>query len=203
MHTPPEPDIGALQAGDPAAITALYTRYAEVVLGWVIRLGGPHLDAEDVAQEVFIVALRRMDGFRGEARLSTWLFGITRRVLANARRRALLRRFVGLSEIPEPAAAIPGAEEAVEHALRRRAIQRALDRLRQDHREVLVLSDLEERTAPEVAELLGIPSGTVYSRLHAARRAFREALRREGLAPVSAAAAPAEDNLIRLPRRKP
>lgn len=178
----------ALRAGEPQAISRLYDEHAEMVLGWVIRLGGPYIDAEDVAQEVFIVALKRVHSFRGDAKLSTWLFSITRRVLANARRRATLRRFVGLADVPEPVSGLPGVEEVVSRRLRRRAVQRALERLRRPHREIIVLCDLEERTAPAVAELLGIPPGTVYSRLHAARRAFRGALRREGLAPTSAEA---------------
>ena len=196
--------IDALRGGHPEAIARLYADHAEAVLGWVIRLGGPHLDAEDVAQEVFIVALRRAPGFRGDAKLSTWLFGITRRVLANARRRAALRRFVGLTEIPEPPSSLPATDELVSQRLRRRAAQRALSRLRQRHREVIVLADLEERTAPEVAELLGIPTGTVYSRLHTARRALRQALRREGLTPgEDTSAEESADNVITMPRRSP
>ena len=157
-----------------------YREHARMVLGWCIRLGGPHLDPEDCAQEVFEVALARLDGFRGDSRPSTWLYGITRRVLANKRRRAAFRRFLGMEQIPEVASPVRTDEEAT-RIRRRRAVQHALERLRDDHREVVVLCDLEGRTAPEVSRLLGIPAGTVYSRLHAARRAFRDAVEAEGI----------------------
>ncbi len=169
--------ITALHRGDPGAIERLYAENAAAVLGWVIRLGGPRLDVEDVAQEVFIVAMRRVGSFRGDAAL----FAITRRVVANARRKAALRQFIGLSDISEPPAPTEGADLRLDRLRQRRAIQHALERLRMPQREVIVLLDLEERTAPEVAELLGIPVGTVYSRLHHARRAFARALRQEGL----------------------
>lgn len=189
--------IAALRAGEGWAVSQLYADHAAAVLGWVIRLGGPGLDAEDIAQEVFIVALRAAPRFRGEAQVSTWLFGITRRVLANARRRAALRRFVGLGQISEPASAERTDEAAIRRE-QRAAIQRALERLRSRQREVLVLVDLEERSAPEVAGMLQVPVGTVYSRLHAARRAFRSALRREGIE-----APGAHDNVIPLRGRTP
>lgn len=162
---------------DPATF---YREHSRQVLGWCIRMGGPHIDPEDCAQEVFEVALKRLDGFRGDSRVSTWLYGITRRVLANKRRRAAFRRFVGFDQIAEPVSPHRTDEEAA-RVRRRRAVQHALERLRDDHREVVVLCDLEGRTAPEVAAMLGIPAGTVYSRLHAARRAFRDAIEAEGI----------------------
>jgi len=188
--------VAGLRAGEQWAVSELYTAHAASVLGWVLRLGGPNLDAEDTAQEVFIVALRTASRFRGDARLSTWLFGITRRVLANARRKAVLRRFVGLGQIAEPHS-LDRTDEAVIRHQQRRAIQRALARLKPAQREVLVLIDLEERPAPEAAAMLGIPTGTAYSRLHAARRAFRSALRREGIEAPDAA-----DNVVPLHRRR-
>jgi len=157
-----------------------YRQHARKVLGWCIRLGGPHIDAEDAAQEVFEVALKRYDGFRGDSAVSTWLYGITRRVLANKRRRAAFRRFFGMDQIAEPVSPLRTDDEVI-RLRRRRAVQHALERLRDDHREVIVLCDLEGRTAPEVAAMLGIPVGTVYSRVHAARRALREAVEAEGI----------------------
>lgn len=175
--------VVALRAGEPPAVERLYALHAADVLRWVIRLGGPSLDAEDVAHEVFLVALRQVRGFRGEAKLSTWLFQITRRVVANARRRATLRRWVGLETSREPTCPAPGQEAEYDARLRRRRVQRALERLSTAHREVLVLSDLEGHAAPEVAAMLDIPPGTVYSRLHHARSRLREALLAEGLGP--------------------
>jgi RNA polymerase sigma-70 factor (ECF subfamily) len=178
--TPKRPEqtdlIAALQAGEPQALDRFYREHAPQVLAWVIRLGGHRLDSEDTAHEVFMVALRRLGSFRGESALTTWLYGITRNVVNNARRKAALRRFVGMDDIPEPIAATPGADEHLDQMRQRQRVQVALQRLNQRQREVLVLTDLEGRSAPEVSEMIGVPVGTVYSRLHHARRAFSKAL---------------------------
>ncbi len=158
-----------------------YREHAARVLAWAIRLGGPAVDPEDVAQDVFAVALRRLPDFRGDSRLGTWLFGITRRVVANARRKAALRRLVGLGDLPELPDRAPGADEVIDRLRRRRQVQEALETLRRGQREVIALVDLEGLSGPEAAALLGVPTGTVYSRLHSARRAFARALERRGL----------------------
>ncbi len=168
--------IASLQAGEPQALDRFYREHASQVLAWVIRLGGHRLDSEDTAHEVFMVALRRIGSFRGESALTTWLYGITRNVVNNARRKAALRRFVGMEDVPEPVAQTPGADERVDQMRRRELVQVALQRLNARQREVLVLADLEGRSAPEVAEMIGVPVGTVYSRLHHARRAFSKSL---------------------------
>ena len=173
-------DIEALQKGDSRALDAFYRSHARKVLNWTTRLGGPHIDPEDVAQDVFATAMTRLDKYRPEAgSLTGWLYGITRRVVANARRRALLRRMVGLDSIREPPHPGPGVDEAVAALWRRRKVVAALDRLSWKHREIIVLMDLEERTAPETAEILSCSVGTVYSRLHYARKQFATAVRRE------------------------
>jgi RNA polymerase sigma-70 factor (ECF subfamily) len=166
--------IEALRRGDPRGADWLYRAHARTVLGWVIRLGGPDLDAEDVSHEVLLVALSRVTTLQGE-RIEPWLFGVTRRVVANARRRARIRRFFGLGQVPEPVDPGPSPELALERGQQRRKVQEALMTLSEAHRTALVLIDLDGRTAPEAAEMLGISVGTVYSRVHHARRAFRAA----------------------------
>jgi len=169
--------IVQLQRGAPGALDQFYRRHSGRVLRWVIRLGGPYLDAEDVAQDVFMVAFKRIASFdRSRGTEEGWLFGVTRRVVANARRRSMLRRFIGLDTLapmPDPG---PGTDAVVESLWRRRQVQVALEQLDSRKREVLVLMDLEEYTAPETAAMLGIAVGTVYSRLHHARKAFKAAL---------------------------
>lgn len=173
--------VEALKAGEPGALDLFYRTYAEQVLSWAIRLGGPYVDAEDIAQDVFTVALRKISSFRGEARVSTWLYAITRNLISNARRKAMIRRWVGLDTVPELPSTNYLPEEEVIQLRRRRKVQLALERLSAKPREVLVLMDLEGRTAPEVSDMLGVPTGTVYSRLHYARKTFAKALEREGL----------------------
>jgi RNA polymerase sigma-70 factor (ECF subfamily) len=175
-------ELSALTRGDPMALDQFYRKHARKVLGWSIRLGGPAVDPEDIAHEVFAIAFRKISGFRGDAQPSTWLFVITRNVVSNARRRAAIRRFVGLEngmdELPSP---LDGVDENMEQGRRRLQVQLALEKLKTHQREVLVLMDLEGRTAPEAAQMLGVPAGTVYSRLHYARRAFKSALQRNGV----------------------
>ena len=167
-------DRDALARGDAAAVEAFYRDNARTVLRWVIRLGGPGIDAEDTAHDVFVVALRSVGRYRPEHRPEAWLFGITRRVVANARRRAWFRRVVDLDREPESPEV--GADVRLDRLRRRRLVQDVLETLSEAHREVLVLTDLDGRTAPEVAEILGISVGTVYSRVHHARKRFAEAL---------------------------
>ena len=169
-----------LQRGEGAAHAELYARYGADVLRWVIRLGGPRLDVEDVAHEVFVVAFRVGRRFRGDSRVRTWLYGVTRGVVANARRKAAFRRFVGLDRATEPRAP-QGGEELARRLEARRRVQWALEQLSASQREVIVLVDLEGWAATEVSGLLGIPQGTVHSRLHAARKALRLALEAEGV----------------------
>ncbi|MCP4869750.1 MAG: RNA polymerase sigma factor [Proteobacteria bacterium] len=193
MKDSPSPDtdqnvVGT--SGDAAAIERFYREHAERVLAWTLRLGGPAVDAEDLTQEVFAIALRRLPDFRGDSKPSTWLFGITRRVVANARRKAAVRRFVGLGELPELPDTAPGADETVDRLRRRRQVQLALEKLGTSHREAIALVDLEGLSAVEAGELLGVPVGTIYSRLHLGRRAFAHALQRQGVTRESLIAEP-------------
>lgn len=174
-------DVAALRAGELWAVDRLYREYGAAVLGWTIRLGGPSIDAEDTAHEVFVVALRRASSFRGESSVSTWLFGITRNVVANARRRAAFRQFFGLESVPEPAAPMADPGDALDRRRQRRLVQVALEALPTAQREAVVLVDLEGRAATEAAEMLGVPVGTMYSRLHTARHALAKALRAQGV----------------------
>ncbi len=173
-------DIDALRRLEDGAVDRFYREHAPAVLGWVIRLGGARLDAEDVAHQVFEVALGRLPSFRGEASPRTWLYGITRRVVANARRRAAIWSWVSLDGwMGKDPGLDPEASSGRES--QRRRVQQALDQLPFAQREIVVLLDLEELSAPEVAKMLDIPVGTVYSRSHGARKAFGEALRRQGV----------------------
>lgn len=171
-------DVAALRRGDRTAVDALYRVHARTVLGWVIRLGGARLDAEDVAHQVFETAIGRVGSFRGDSSVTTWLYGITRRVVANARRRVWVRRMLGMDSVPEV-----GVRADSERLATRRGVQQCLEGLSVVHREALVLLLIEERAADEVAEMLGVPVGTVYSRAFHARRQFAAALEQAGLGP--------------------
>lgn len=149
---------------------AVYRAHFRRVYRWVTRLA-PSADAEDLAQEVFLVVHRRLPEFEGKARISTWLFQIAYHVVGTyLRRRRSQRRFEGMLSLlpplnePEPVhAGIEREEEVL-------AVRDALEGLDLKHRSVLVMYELEQWSGTDIAEALAIPVDTVYSRLHYARR---------------------------------
>ena len=176
MHSPPaivpeDPDPRPLRYAD------LVDAWAVPVLRWCARLGGPRIDPEDAAQDVFERVLRRLPTLRDPATLPAWLFQLTRRVVIDHRRRAWLRRWVGgtVPDVSDP--------RGVDDADTARVVHAVLDVLPRDLREVLVLCDLEERTADEAAELVSVPVGTIRSRLRRARERFEVEARRRDLVP--------------------
>ena len=165
-------DIHALIRGEKHACNSFYRENARQVLNWVRRLGGTQISAEDVAHDVFIVAFRRLHSLRPDGEPMAWLYGITRNVVNNARRRAKFRNMLGLDKIAPAVSQRPDGHQLAERQQERLLVLETLQSLKVDQREVLILLDMDERTAPEVAKILDLPVGTVYSRLHHARRAF-------------------------------
>jgi RNA polymerase sigma-70 factor (ECF subfamily) len=172
------PAPGSTPATAPT-FASVYTEHAQTIARWAARLGGPAADVEDLTQEVFLVVNRRLATYLGESRLSTWLFGITAKVVANDRRRRKLRalwlRFVPslVERAPSPAV---GALEQLEMRERRLLFHRVLDSLGERHRRVIVLFELEELPTDEIAELMQLTPGNVRVLLHRARAAFMKAM---------------------------
>jgi RNA polymerase sigma-70 factor (ECF subfamily) len=164
---------------------ALYEAHVDFVWRNLRRLGVGETDAEDRTQEVFVVAHRRFDEFvdRGHGPRA-WLFQIVLRVASDARRHR--RRH---PEDPDGGDALGRAAidaPQAEFILRREALSQldaALATIDVGRRAVLVLHEIEEMTAPEIAEVLGIPLNTVYSRLRVARAELETALTRPGGGP--------------------
>ena len=135
---------------------------------------------DDVVQEVFVVVQKRLAGFEGRSSVRTWLSGIVLNVVRHHRRTVLRKspheRAERAGESPTDVDSLPGAgHDPHESAARREGaelLQRVLDALDEKKREVLVLAELEEFSAPDIAEILGIPLNTVYSRLRLARLDF-------------------------------
>lgn len=157
------------KANRPGAWRELFRLYARTIYRWAVMLGLSPAEAEDAAQEVLVVAHRKIEQCQDEAGLGPWLYKITRHIVANARRKAWFRKGVLEGTAPEPAFEHRKVESR-ENELSVRTCFRALS-VRQ--REVLMLSDVEGFTRDEIAEMLGIPPGTVASRLRLARAAFR------------------------------
>ncbi|MEL6189529.1 MAG: sigma-70 family RNA polymerase sigma factor [Myxococcota bacterium] len=179
---PPPSDevINLAREGNAEARGALLATWVPVVLAWCSRLGGPRVDPDDAAQDVWMVALRRLDQLHRAEIFASWMFGITRRVLAQHRRRVWGRRRSPLDV--ESMVHEEGSRAGAHRAEIRRKVWEVLVSLPLKQRETLVLMDLEGWSTREVAEMTGVPSGTVASRLRLARQRFERTARARGLA---------------------
>src|SRR5262249_43981584 len=140
---------------------------------------GNTAEAEDAAQEAFVRAHRALSQFRGDAKLSTWLYAITSRVCLTRLglgERGMIRQ--GEDSIQRLAHDADGPDAALEQTELEAALHRAIAELPEDRRIVIVLRDLEGPSYEEIAEALDLPAGTVRSRLHRARLDLREKLER-------------------------
>ncbi len=166
----------------------LYETYEPMVERWVRRLAGPSADVEDLVHDVFVVALRRSGDFRGEAKVSTWLFRITQLVIRKRRFRRRLRQFLDvLHRSHEEAVAPPSPTplEVLEDRQRVARLYAALDRLPDKYRTVVIMCDIEGSGAEEVGQLIGLTANAVWVRVHRARAMLLEQLSsREGRAEV-------------------
>jgi RNA polymerase sigma-70 factor, ECF subfamily len=140
------------------------------------RLGVPEEDLPDLTQEVFVLAFRAWDRCDFSRPIRPWLFGIAYRVMLGFRRLVRHSREVSNDRVVAPALGI-SSEDAVAQAERRQLFLDALEGMNLDRRAVLVLHEIEGYSAPEIAETLGEPLNTVYSRLRTARQELAEALR--------------------------
>ena len=169
----------------------LFRRHAAFVASFLVRLGVVRDDIDDLVQDVFLVAHRK-GGFvaTGAARPTTWLAMIALRVASEARRRKRRNRLELDEERVDGAASSrddPFDALARQQALAR--VQRALDAIVLERRAVFILFELEGESCEAIAAGLGIPVGTVYSRLHHARREFERAYTKRVARPSTAARA--------------
>jgi len=146
-----------------AAFSEVFEAFRGKVLSLGLHLTGSAADAEDAAQEVFLAVFRDLPKFRGESRLSTWIYRIAVRVAFRVKAKHPRTAPLDLDpvvETPDPAL----------QRERSRQLAAALARLSAEHRTVLALFSLDGLSHREIAETLGIPEGTVWSRLHLARK---------------------------------
>jgi RNA polymerase sigma-70 factor, ECF subfamily len=170
--------LARVAAGDDTALRELFGRHAP----WLaVRLRAvlPAADVEDVLQETFLAAWRGAGGYRPQGACGGWLWGIARRQAALLLRRRGLAERAGIS-LPDDLAVGPAGHDPAEIALARADLEVAVAALGPEgspEREVWRLMYEQDRPVAEVAELLGVPPGTVKSRAHRARRLLRAALR--------------------------
>ena len=174
--------------GDMRAFSLLVEKYQDRLFNATYRLCGNYQDACELTQEAFLRALRGLAGFRQEAKFYTWLFRIALNLTRSYHRRASRRpktrsldEASGTLELASQANALAGndapdpAERAIQ-AERNAKVTAALGRLAQQYRAVIVLRDVEGMNYQEIAEIVGVPVGTVKSRVHRGRLALKEYL---------------------------
>ncbi len=150
-------------------LAEIFREYAPFVWRALRRLGVREADVEDVCQEVFVVVHRKLGDFEGRSSLRTWIYGICARTASDYRRSGRVRREV-VTDAPPEMAAEGGHEDVVALKQARAKLDRILDELDDDKRAVFVLYEIEELSMAQVADSLGCPLQTAYSRLHAARK---------------------------------
>jgi RNA polymerase sigma-70 factor, ECF subfamily len=162
----------------PPGIAAVYEEHFRYVWRCLRSLGVREASLDDALQDVFLVVQRRLVEFDGRVELRTWLYAIALRVAHKYWSRAhkdSARQADELVESPAPSADL---EQGAEQKQRLELARAALSALDDDKRTVFVLARIEQMSAPEIAEVVGIPLNTVYSRLRAAREAFEAEVRR-------------------------
>jgi RNA polymerase sigma-70 factor (ECF subfamily) len=173
-------------------VHSIYEAHATFVALTLHRLGVQPIDVEDLAHEVFLVVHRRFGSFDGSSRVTTWLFGICRRVAANYRRGRERTSPGGHRDAAlEPESIQIPPDELLTREEDLAVAHQILSRLDGVYRHVFVMFVLETRSCPEIAQIMNVPVGTVYSRLHGARRQIGKIARTlrpaDARAPVSEA----------------
>jgi RNA polymerase sigma-70 factor, ECF subfamily len=150
-------------------VTALYDAHADFVFRTLSRLGVESSAVDDAVQQVFLMLHRRRAEFRNASSVRTWIGGIAIRI-AREHRRGLVRHDARLSVASPTAAEVKSPDDQLADAQSLALLLRMLDTLDEDQRTVFVLTELEELTAPEIAEMTGVSVNTVGSRLRLARK---------------------------------
>ena len=167
--------LAACGIGDTAALGALFDRHHEAMYRLISRLLRTEpAEIDDLVQQTFLEVWRSSKRFGGRGAVRSWMFGIAANTVRHHIRGAVRRR-AALAEVPAP----PGAATPHDTALRAQQVHRlaaALEELPDDLRVVYVMCDLEEVPGVEAARVLGLRAGTLWRRLHDARRALREAI---------------------------
>jgi RNA polymerase sigma-70 factor, ECF subfamily len=174
MSLPMQATVATPAYSAPRSFDEAYRSYAQDAARWARHLGGASIDVEDVVQEVFLVVSRRLASFRGDARFSSWLFEITRRVVANHRRRQRWR-FWRVWERDDLANLPSQMRDPLAELERQQAgalFYRTLDKLPEKYRTVLVLFEIEGLSTHEIADLCHLNWSTVKVQLHRARELF-------------------------------
>jgi RNA polymerase sigma-70 factor (ECF subfamily) len=178
--TADDPKVDALKAGSEHAFRCLFEQERERLQHFVRKIVDDADEAENIVQETFAEAYRQIGDFRGEAKVSTWLFSIARHLAYGHLRKAKRHSYKEHDAIEflqaQQSDASTVTQEAVERSERKHIVHDALQELPEHYRRVVQLRDLEEKSTTETAEQLGLTEVNVRVRLHRARKTLREHL---------------------------
>lgn len=177
---------------DEQAFNALVKAYERRIYGLMLRMIGSRAEAEDLAQEVFVQVFKAIGSFRGESKLSTWIYRIAINLCKNRSKYLRVRHagdeeqldslkeHVGSARAHRPTVAdIARPDDMVEGQEVERIVRRAIFELEPSFRECLVLRDIEDLSYDEIGAITGLPEGTVKSRIHRARGQLKEIVERD------------------------
>ncbi len=169
--------------GDREAFNALMEKYQNIMFGMAYNLLSDYQDAEDAVQETFIKAYKSISSFKGDSAFTTWLYVICRNSCNDILRKRQKHSAVTSIDADDDDGPIkeiksdgPSPEDVVEMNETQAMVRDAINSLKPEYKEVLVLSDIQQLSYDEVSTILKIPNGTVKSRLNRARNALRKKL---------------------------
>jgi RNA polymerase sigma-70 factor (ECF subfamily) len=182
--------VSSARQGDLSAFEALVAKHQKRMLNTAFRIIGEYEDACEVTQDAFVSAYRNLNGFRAEAKFSTWLTAITVNLSKNRLKRVIIkqkREPVSLDApirtddgevMPDPPSKEPSVLDRMERQDVKRAVQDCIQALEPDFREVLVLRDMQDFSYDEIGGMLKVAAGTVKSRLFRARESVKGCLKK-------------------------
>ncbi len=181
--------VSLCKGGAVAPFETLVKRHQKRMLNIAYRMIGDYEEACEAVQDAFVSAYKGIAGFEGKARFSTWLYAITINQARNRLRQVKARRRRETSSLDarvpgrdghtrrEPASPDPPASDALERKEIQGRVQECIGALDPGHREIIVLRDVQGFSYDEIGTMLGLPEGTVRSRLHRAREAFMDRMK--------------------------
>jgi RNA polymerase sigma-70 factor, ECF subfamily len=178
IKEPCEVQAGTCSQDKSSYFQEVFWAHYPYVFNSLRRLGVHPNDIEDLAQEVFVTAYRRVDDFDRARPARPWLFGIAYRVVAQHRRDTRQDRAVSAQDVSEAVDGSEGADDLLDRRDDQRMVLEALGSVELDRRAVLLMHDLDGICMPDIAGTIGIPVNTAYSRLRLAREEFASAVKR-------------------------
>ncbi|MFC1544713.1 RNA polymerase sigma factor [Gemmatimonadota bacterium] len=174
--------VEGLKRGDPAAADELFKRYSRPLHAFIMRMTGERHTAEDIFQDTWVRIVRNIDSFRGDCKFSSWMFQIALNLCRNLARGQSRREFV---ELDKAGVLAQDPDVDADRILLAVKMKKLVASLPDKMREVVVLRFYHEKTDFEIAEITGLPAGTVKSRIFRGMKLLKDKIESTGLAPMA------------------